>query len=249
MNLTTAPYNWNSLWRPIRYVYEHASKVANSIGDNGGFAQWDFSAVFSPLPVVGERFIVTSGIYKGFHVITSVDSSTQFTTSTPYIGGAGAVTTLHERLPEIKLYKGYLSGEAYDAEDPSTLVATFRPKTSIDNNVKIDVSGYLQGEFIIEAPVEGVDNSLFSKFRLYFDGKYQTAYNVVNSAIESATLDAYYANTGRHLTSSELPFLLDCGSTLLSRIENDAVVNHLYASTGIVGEEYDEDFDTDFSTE
>lgn len=249
MNLTSAPYNWNSLWQPIVYIFDHASKVANSIGDNGGFAQWDFPSVFSPLPVVGERFIVTAGTYKGIHVITSVDSTTQFTTSTPYIGGAGAVTTIYERLPEIKLYKGYLSGEAYFTEDPATLVATFRPRTSIDNNVRIDVSGYLQGAFSIVAPVTGVDNNMFSKFRLYFDGKYQTAYHVLNSGLESATVDAYYANTGRHLTSTELPYLLDCGNTLLSRIENDAVINHLYASSGIVGGEFDTDFDTDFSTE
>jgi len=249
VNLVAAPYNWNSLFRPIEYTYEHALKVADSVNNNSGYAQWQFSTVFTPLPVVGERFIVTSGTYKGIHVITSVDSSFLFTTSSAYIGGAGAVSTIHERLPEIKLYKGYLVSEAYYDADPITLVATFKPKTSIDNNVQIDVSGFLQSAFdLLVTPSEGVDNNLFSKFRLYFDDEYKLAYNVAYTAIDSESLDSLYANTGRYLVSTQQPYLLSCGTTVLSRIEADAVFNSFYEGS-VEGEEFDTDFDTDFSTE
>lgn len=247
MNLTTAPYNWNSLWRPIEYVFDHVSKVANSVDNNGGYAQWDFATAFTIVPAVGDQFIVedSSSPYYGIHTITSVDGSNDFTTSTPYTVGAGAVTTLHVRLPEIRLYKGYLSGEAYYTEDPATLVATFRPKNSIYNDVRIDVSGYLQSVFSVTAPTAGVDHNLFSRFRLYFDGAYQRYYHVANSALDSAWLDKYYANTGRYLTLSTVPYLLDCGTTLLSRIQSDVIINYEFDNS-LGGAEFDADFDSDF---
>ena len=250
MNLSTAPYNWNSLHRPILYVYDHVSKTTNSIGNNGGFIQFTFAVPFLITPVVGERFIIASSgsSYQGFHRITSVDSATQFTTSTIYSVSEGAVSVLHERLPEIQLYRGYLSTEAYYAEDPITLVATFRPKTSPDNDVQIDVSGYLQGLFSLALPTAGIDHNLFTRFRLYFDGEYKRYYHVLNSGLESSEVESYFANTGRFLTSAEVPYLLSCGNTLLARIQNDAVVVSEFAGA-LEGEEFDTDFDTDFSTE
>lgn len=252
MDLTQAPYNWNSLWRPIEYIYDYKTKVTNSIGNNGGYAQFNFASVFSPnpTPAVGERFIVenTTSPYYGIHEITSVDSTTQFTVASLYTVGAGAVTVKHVRLPEIKLYKGYLSGEAYYDDDPATLVATFTPKNSIYNDIRIDVSGYLQGSFSLSAPTEGIDHNLFSRFRLYFDGAYQRYYHVLNSGLDGSDVDAYYANTGRYLTSAELPYLQDCGTTLLCRIQDDAVLCTEFASTGLEGGEFDTDFDTDFET-
>jgi len=250
VNLSTAPYNWNSLHRPIEYVYDHVSKTTNSIGNNGGYIQFTFAIPFLTTPVVGERFIVPSSgsAYQGFHRITSVDSTTQFTTATVYSASEGAVSVLHERLPEIKLYKGYLLGESYYDDDPITLVATFRPKTSPNNDVQIDVSGYLQRLFSLSLPTTGVDHNLFTRFRLYFDGAYQRYYHVLNSGLDSSEVESYFANTGRFLTSEEVPYLLSCGNTLLARIQNDAVIVGEYAGA-LEGEEFDTDFDTDFSTE
>jgi hypothetical protein len=57
-----------------------------------------------------------------------------------------------------------------------------------------------------------------------------------------------YANTGRYLVSTQQPYLLSCGTTVLSRIESDAVFNSFYEGS-VEGEEFDTDFDTDFSTE
>lgn len=248
MNLTTSPYNWNSLWRPIEYVYDYESAVTNSITTTGGYATFNFAAMPAGVtPAVGDKLIVESSVstYYGIHEITSVTSSLVFVTGTPFVGGAGAVTTLFAILPEIKLYKGYATGEAFDAEDPLTLVATFKPKNSIYNDIRIDVSGYLQGVFTIAAPTAGVDHNMFTRFRLYFDGAFQRYYHVLNSALESVELEGYYANTGRYLVNTATPYLLDCGTTLLSRIENNAVINYEYAEV-LSGSEFDTDFDADF---
>jgi hypothetical protein len=219
------------------------------------------SSAFTTTPIVGDRLILsstTSGAYDGVFKILTVNTTTSFTIDTPYtIADILTGNCKFLKIPVFKIYTGYDTGEGYDTDLPLTLVATFTPKNSPDNNVQIDVSGYLKSIFTITEPVTttGVDFAVWNRYRIYVDGAYSADYYVINSSVDSDYLNKYFVKTGRFLiaydkfttgTPELRQYVQDCGDTLMYRIQGDTVVRYVFED-GVTGaSEHDGDFDTDF---
>ena len=240
ITLSQGAHEWSSVHRPIEFTYDYQSRNIVSITNDGGYAKVIVNAVYTDTPLVGNWLSLNStlsGAYDGNHKIKIVNSTTSFTLETPYTTGStltGSSKFIY--LPEVKIYAGYDTGETYDTELPSFLVATFTPRNSPSNNVKIDVSGYLKGIFEITPPSDGIDFTSWNRFRLFIDGDYSPDYYVINSAIEQEDLNKYYVKTGRFLTDYDafkgLPlnrqFVQSCGITLMQRIQGNQIVGYLF---------------------
>lgn len=225
MILNTAPSYWSSAHRPIEFVYDHEERLLVTVLNSGGFANFWLASAFDFTPVAGEQIYIDSGIYEGIHTITSVSGSFILTETVYTSNDLTSPNVLYIRLPEVKLYSGYLSGEEYDTELPITLVATFPTFNSPDNDIQFDVSAYVQSIFRIQPPTIGVDTNMFNRYRLYFDGVYHEFYMALNSSITTAKLNELYVGTGAYLNAGTSPLLFGCGKTLLSYIAGSVVVN------------------------
>ena len=232
MTLMESPYYWSSAHRPVWFTYTYESKSILTYADNGGNLRITINAQYSEnsneVPEVGEFLIITdtASDYVGRWEILTVHSSTEFTLDVPYTGGTVSIYGIKfERKPEIQIYKGYDTGETYDTELPLTLVGTFTPRNSPNNNLRFDVSGYLKSIFPTIPAISGagVNYEMFNKFRLKFDGSLKDPFFVLNSAIEHIELNEYFVNTGRYLVGEAYPYLMDCGKNVLARINNDSV--------------------------
>lgn len=241
MILQTAPYPWNSAHRPVEYVYDHESRFISGVTIDTGNLVVHLTSMFANVPVVGDRVVLTGVLdlgvsVNGIYDVLAVSGSTvtlDLAVTTPTLSAPSTLKFI--RLPEVKLYSGYLPLEEYPADLPLTLVATFYPENSPDNDVRIDVSEFLKSIFRIEPPVEGIDFNMFSRFRLYFDGAYKDFYMVLNSSIKTESLNALYVNTGAYLNSQIPPIVFGCGKTILSTLQGSVVVN-VYSDNGdIVG--------------
>lgn len=234
MTIKTWPYYWNSAHRPIIVEYDYESKNITAYADDGGDLKITLASAYtensSEVPEVGDFLIIknTASAYVGRWEILTVHSSTQFTLDVPYTGGTVSIySCFFERRPQIEIYKGYDTGEEYDTELPLTLVATFTPRNSPNNDITIDLSGYLRNIFTITNPIStpSTDFSMFNRFRLKFDGSLQEVYHVVNSAIESEELNEKFVDSGRYLVAKEYPYVMGCGSGVLTKITDAEVVN------------------------
>lgn len=237
MILRTEPPYWSSAHRPVEFVYDHEERTITLVGNNGGFASFLLNSAFTHTPVAGEKLYVESGVYEGLHTITSVSGNTIITTTQYTTGDLSQPEVLYIRLPEIKLYSGYLSGEEYPSDLPLTLVATFYPENSPDNDVQFDVSEFLKSMFAnrIQPPVEGIDFNMFNRYRLHFDGVYHDFYMALNSSIKTSELNALYVNTGAYLNSKIPPLVFACGKTILSTLQGSVVVNVYSEGGDIIG--------------
>lgn len=248
MILTEYPYPWNSVHRPIPFVYDHEERTLFIVTSSGGLAVFWVQSPYNFTPVAGERIYIDSGIYEGYHTVTSVAGSL-IATSTSFIGSDFSVPTVkYIRLPQIKVYCGYLSGEEYDDELPSELVATFTPENSPEIDVRFDVSEYLKSIFRIVAPTEGIDFNMFNRFRLFFDGVYHEFYMALNSSIKTDELNSDYVDTGAYLNSTIPPVVFGCGKTLLSHLQGNVVVN-VVSNNGDITIEHADFSDSDFSSD
>ena len=263
MILISGPETWNPAYRPIVFEYDHEEVTLSSISNSGGYLRISLSTAFTEgTPVAGDLIYVditlfAGGTVTGGYRVREVTSTTVFILDKAW-PGSGYGSVKWGRLPEIKVYAGYDSGEGYDSDLPLTLVGTFTPRNSPDNTVRFDISGYLQSIFTIAAPAvdppSWIDFALFNRFRLYFDGSYQPeTYQVLNSTISAADLLEYYVETGRYLCEADTPFLNDCGATILSRIESGGIVrSYLWIDGELSGalEEFAaaDFYSTDFST-
>lgn len=255
MIAVTTPQPWNSVHRPIEYVFDHEVQQLYFSDNSGGKLRVYISPTFTHTPVAGDEIYI-SGITADadavtnyndkLHTVVSV-SGNAILTDTDYDGDitAGTVNVTYIRLPEIKLYAGYLTGEEYDDELPIELVATFTPENSPDNDVRIDVREYLKSIFSIEPPVEGIDFNMFNRFRLYFDSAYKDFYQVLNSSIKTEDLMSDYVNTDAPLNNKIPPVVFGCGKTILSYLTGNVVENRVYEDANIpVGDYSPADYST-----
>ena len=261
MTLSQGPHEWSSAHRPINFTYTYQNQTIASISNDAGYAKVVVSSAFATTPIVGDRLILsstTSAAYDGVFKIRTVNSTVSFTIDTPYtIADILTGNCKFLKIPVFKIYTGYDTGEGYDTDLPLTLVATFTPKNSPDNNVQIDVSGYLKSIFTITSPTDttGVDFTVWNRYRIYVDGAYSADYYVINASVDSDYLNKYYVKTGRFLiaydkfttgTPELRQYVQDCGYTLMYRIQGDTVVRYVFED-GVTGvEAHDGDFDTDF---
>lgn len=263
MTVNIAPPAWSSVHRPIPFIYRYETRTV--IIDNsepfGGFLRVNFTASFATIPVVGDKIIIENvgttilEFLEGIHTVTEVISPYEIVTDADvgvHVFSLDNVTAKLLQIPEIKLYSGYATGEEYPNDLPLTLVATFTPENSPENDIRFDVSEYLKSIFRIIAPVEGIDYNMFNRFRLFFDGVYHETYQVLNSSIETDLLMSDYANTGNPLNSKFPPLVFGCGRTIISLLENNVVTNLISINddiTNVEGDFYSGDFSSaDFYT-
>lgn len=258
MIINTTPSAWNSVHRPIQYIYDHESRFISGVLVDSGNLQVQLTTAFANTIAVGDE-VYLSGVLddgediSGLYDVLTVGSQTLLTldiaVTTPTLDSPSTLQFI--RLPEVKLYSGYLPAEEYPSDLPLTLVATFTPENSPDNDVRIDVSEYLKSIFRIVAPTEGIDFNMFNRFRLYFDGAYKDYYMVLNSSIKTAELNALYVNTGAYLNSEIPPIVFGCGKTILSTLQGSVVVNYITEDGEIVAQngDYNNDYLNDFYIE
>lgn len=250
MTVNIAPPLWSSVHRPIPFIYRYETRTV--IIDNsepfGGFLRINFTTSFVTTPVVGDKIIIENvgttilEYLEGIHTVTEVISPYEIVTGTSVgvqVFSLGNVTAKLLQIPEVKLYSGYAVGEEYPDDLPLTLVATFTPFNSPENDIRFDVSEYLRSIFRIISPVEGIDFNMFNRFRLFFDGVYHETYQVLNSSIETDLLMSDYANTGNPLNSKFPPIVFGCGRTIISFLENNVVTNVVSIDDDITEEEGD----------
>ena len=234
MEIKTWAYYWNSAHRPIVIEYDYENRYITGYADNGGNLRITvltaYSENSSQVPAVGDFMIIknTASDYTGRWEILTVHSSTEFTLDVPYTGGTVSLYKVYfERRPEIEIYKGYDTGEEYETDLPLTLVATFTPRNSPNNDISLDLSGWLRNIFSLTNPIStpSTDFTMFNRFRLKFDGALQEYYHVVNSAIESEELNEKFVDTGRYLVSEQYPYVMSCGNGTLTKITDAEVIN------------------------
>lgn len=258
MIIQTTPSAWNSVHRPIQYVYDHEEQFISGVLVDGGNLEVYLTGAFANTIAVGDEVYLSGVLDDGTDIsalydVLTVTSQTQLTldveVTTPTLDAPSSLKFI--RLPEVKLYSGYLPLEEYPSDLPLTLVATFTPENSPDNDVRIDVSEYLKSIFRIVAPVEGIDFNMFNRFRLYFDGAYKDFYMVLNSSIKTAELNALYVNTGAYLNSQIPPIVFGCGKTILSTLQGSVVVNYVTEDGSITENngDYNNDYSDDFYIE
>lgn len=233
MILSLEPFNWNSAHRPIEFIFDHENEDIDTISDDGGFLKILLLDAFTFTPDPGERIYVSGtsgGTYDGYHVVDTADGGGNITTTTEYTIAATGGNVIYIRLPQISLYKGYDTGEQFETELPLELLDTWTPENSPDNNIYIDVSGWLKRIFTTPLVIDSdtYDFGIFNRFRLEFDGDMQPFYHVLDSAIDSEILDGYYADTGRPLHAEEIPSIFDCGDNIITYL-------YLHGPTHTVG--------------
>ncbi len=233
----TWAYYWNAAYDPNGVIleFEYESKNMTASADNGGNARLTvgigYSENSSQAPVVGDYLIIkdTANDYVGRWEVLTVHSATSWTIDKAYTGGAVVGVALYfERRPVVELYKGYNTGEEYATELPLTLVASFTPRNTPNNDISINLAKYLQDIFTLTNPIAtpSTDFTLFNRFRLKYDGSLSTnIYHVVNSAISSEDLNELYVDTGRWLTADNPPFVMQCGNGVLTKITDAEVIN------------------------
>lgn len=254
MNIVTSPPFWSSAHRPIEYTLDFYKNAPIAVGDNGGKANWIFlTPPFFPF-VVGNYIYVEQGSLSGYQKIIEVTSQTNITTDKDYIADLTATYIRNIVIPLIRVYKGYLTGEPYDAELPFELVASLRPPVSPDYDVQIDISGYLKSIFRILPPTNGIDFNMFNQYRVFmFYSAAQTGTTdielftspsmVLNSSIKTEDLHTF-VNTGRFLQEFDA-LLFSCGRTVLTLVQNLFVKNII--AEGDIETYFNNDFNSDFS--
>jgi hypothetical protein len=229
IDVLVTPEEWNAAYKPITYKGAPYGGVLSAVTDNGGFAQFNISSAFTLTLVVGQTVNVSTGVYEGFHVIKSIQSTTLFTVETDYISAISG-TSIITYLPVIQfdLYKGYATGETYEVELPYEKIATFKVEPNMTTfEYTWNVSGYLQSIFSIQYPISGIDFNMFNRFRLVFGSDDLEYYQVANSAIDNPEFDTIYANTGQPLNDTDT-IVFNCGKTVQSFIIGDTIQNTFY---------------------
>ena len=224
-NITT-PDTWSACHYPIIFQGNPKTRTNVIMDNNGGYMRITFNSAFPITLGVGELIYVGGGIYIGFHIIRTVDSSLQVTTETTY--------TTTDNLPQnikycsklnFELWKGYEFGEQYYTQLPITKIADL----TVEINTKTvsyswDVSGFLKSIFQIKPPTIGVDFNLFNRFRFYFQDQELETYQVANAAFPQVQFNQLYVNTGRFLNAQE-PIDFLCGATIKSVLQSNIVLN------------------------
>jgi hypothetical protein len=243
MRLIKKPFKWVSAHRDIEFTF-----IPDNIFTLFGVGSSNDKAVFSYItngfytPVVGQRILILTGIYKGYHTITAVGVSNIFgvlfqelTTDSPFIGvqNAGSITFPVPSL-SFRLYKG---GQALSMLYPVELIAEFSSEINLDGRHVVNISGYVNKIFdVINSndsyePWTGfvIKPNTFNCIELQMSingGDYQwvSSHRVLNAAIDMFELNQKYVDTGLNLNDYvESNFYFSCGDTENIQIVGDYV--------------------------
>ncbi len=226
------PAKWIAAHRKNEYKVRLPQKAIVSGYNSGGKLKVILSGAFPYTINEGDRiYIPNNPPYTGFHVIESIDSSIQFTLTTPYVAGlSGIVPVWQVVLPTVYIYKGYKAGElvlTYNSGTidlyeimPYTLAAEFKPEVDFDGYLKFDVCGYVKT--VIETPFKGAyspdeESFLYPYGTNIYTPKYYNKVEIIleetliathyaaNASITTDELNREFVDTGRQLQPLKMP--------------------------------------------
>ncbi len=223
--LTDAPnYLWNATYSDIIFLFDFkqyqvfsaSEQIASSVGT--GKSQINLYYTWDINPSKNEYVWIDTGIYAGKHrVITSTNNSVVI--DFPFdVNITGDVFIKSLRLPQFELYKGFNTGEQFDAALPYTLITSFTYIFNSNYQLEINIKGLAQKTFTIEPPVltQDYDFSVFNAFRLSWDEEITDYCLILNSSIPTEELNAVYLSNGLPLTNVEEQLLWGCGNTFFT---------------------------------
>ena len=261
--IITQPKKWASAHKPIEFVYDMPFQ-SGDVDNSGGFANVLLGSALAggKTIVVGDLVYISSGVYKGYHVVKSVSNNLDFVLETAYISFASSVTIKYATPPQWQIWKGYQDSEVSGTNYfPFTKVADFAPEGNIDGYLSFNIGGYVKSAMKpIEPPQDGTpfsnvyiyqDVNLWQPYRLLIGTNpeslyFENIYLALNSSIESDTLNAEYFKTQKPL--STLPFIYSCGATWFNFLETNGVTVVRVENGGTLPSngDFNNDFNNDF---
>jgi len=238
MNLLKRPYKWVSAHQPIEFTMEPPRYALSSVGSGSGFAIFSYITDGLYTPVVGDRLVISTGAYQGFHTITAVGTSNIFgvvfqdvTTETTYTTTQNDGYVCFQQEISLGIYKG---GGALYATKPFTYIAGFRPEINLEGLYVFDISGYVQKVFDVVNSNESLQfgglllkPNLYENIEVYMNvgvtsGIFVGQLFALNSAIDSDQLNRDYVDTGLNLNDDAgTNFYFSCGLTENIQIVGD----------------------------
>lgn len=224
--------NWVPAWLPIQYqitsdkwpinTFDDTDTIS-SIADDNGFARITLSST-SETYVNREYIKITNSSidgYNGVFQIISLNSSTDITINTAYLGDATANFQRYYQgyFISVKIYAGIPSGHTHEAQNPMQQVGLSRYKPSPDGSTIIDVSSYVRNEITpikndLCAIIDGLngfhgnDYNLWTAFYIeYAEGYLVSDGNTVSEFIDDYETDMQgYDINYQYATNSALQF-------------------------------------------
>lgn len=259
--LVSSPKRWASAHQPIRFLYDMPRRIGD-VDDKDGYANVLLSQALAggKAIVKGDLIYISSGVYKGYHVVKEVDNNLDFTLETNYISFASGVQIKYATPPVWQVWKGYQDSEITTNYHPFAKVAEFSPEGNADGLLEFNISGYVQAAMHPITPQEkgfvsgnvGVsyDWQLFMPYRLLIGITvrslyFEDIYLALNSAINSDELNAEYLKTDKPLNS--YPIINSCGTTFISFLGLTGVSTfRLDYGSSIPSTVFNNDFNNDF---
>jgi len=244
MIVTKKPFKWVSAHRDIEFELTPATYTLFSTSGANGNIDGDTTFYYQTdgiyTPVIGDRFLITSGIYAGYHTITAISTSNIFgtifqelTTETQFIGFQNAGDIILEIEPiQLGIYKG---GGSLWFLYPFEYVASFNAEVNLDGKYVFNISGYVNKIFDVVNSNDSYTyggltfkNNLFNNVEVYANigsanGVFISQHLVLNSAIDMYQLNRDYVDTGKNLNSLDTNFYFSCGLTENIQIVGDFV--------------------------
>lgn len=245
---TTTPDTWSAVHYPIIFQGEPKSRLNVIMDNNGGFMRISFTSSFPITLSVGELIYVGDGVYKGFHLIKTVNTNLQVTTETTYTVTDNDPNTVIKYCPKLnfELFSGYEFGEQYPTQLPFTKIADLTVEINTKTIAyKWDVSGFLKSIFQIKPPTTGIDFNLFNRFRLFFQDQELESYQVANAAFPQVQFNQLYVNTGKFLNAQE-PITFLCGATIKSILQSNVITNIVVENAETTPDFDPNDFNSNF---
>lgn len=240
MNIVTRPFFWVSAHREAKFVfdYEHRYTLTNVVSTDGK-AVFIFNSDGINFQEIGEYIYITTGIYKGYHKITSIPFSNWYVTETDYIDDStGTLVFIEDHV--FTIYTGYDYG-TLQTYLPYKLSATFKPEPNADGQLVVNISGYINKLFDVinsnDTVVIGaypVYYNLFNRVQLFIDDVLTSEHMAANSAIDMFELNDTYVDTGRDLNGGSLGnHYLSCGESDSIQIRGSYIVKYKIYEVGM----------------
>jgi len=236
------PFNWSSAHCPIEFTYDIPTEecVLYNHASEGYLSIWSGLFMDKDVPlIVGDLVYLTSGDYKGYHVVKKVLSygysglvktSVLFQTETLFTVSTGSTLfdVKYATPPVWNIYAGYQDSEVTPPNPfPYKFVSEFAPEGNSVGLITFNISGYIQSAMNeLIPPVEGVlgegvDYSLFMPYRITTPTAFDKIFFALNCGVDTETLNKLYIGTGKSLSAKEIEFA--CGASWNSYVVENEV--------------------------
>jgi hypothetical protein len=239
ISLKKQPYWWTPAHAPVVFEFDYQEKsclIGRDVSAGNIFIVP--TSPFGDVPYVGQLVFISSGEYKGYHVIAEYSggiilTETLMEGSVPSSNIECKLITKHE----FTIYKGFPSGVQFYETLPFTKIATFISEPNSEGKLSINISGYLKSIFEV-ADYKDLTKitawgdaqwatGLFNRYYLFsrnLDSNNRGIENnwlvnfrmVLNAHTEPTELNKLYYNTGASLTK-EIPAVVfaSCDTMLM----------------------------------